>query len=270
MPGDFAVRGGIIDVYLPGEHEESADQVGLTARIDFFGDQIESIKQFDLDSLGSRQAAAVAAPDRPQGQAPRHRRVGQPVQLPAGGDGRRPLGAAGNRRAGQELPRPAAGGEGHLPAAGGPAERRAVHPAGAEPVRPGRDGDAEPRRRQGGAARPAADPVAAAVRDRGEEGDRRAGGAGRDARRHGLLRERRRGQAVLRAGRAGAAGAVQEAASAGRVSAPRVRVGRVATTASPGRRESGSEGGENRGRRRRSALTLASPATGYAASPQRP
>ena len=53
IPGDFAVRGGILDIYLPGEHEESAEQVGLTARIDFFGDQVESIKRFDLDSLGS-------------------------------------------------------------------------------------------------------------------------------------------------------------------------------------------------------------------------
>ena len=45
VPGDFAVRGGIIDVYLPGDFDtESGDQVGLTVRIDFFGDQIESIK----------------------------------------------------------------------------------------------------------------------------------------------------------------------------------------------------------------------------------
>src|SRR5439155_1303511 len=41
VPGDFAVRGGIIDVYLPGDYDVSGDQVGLTARIDFFGDQIE-------------------------------------------------------------------------------------------------------------------------------------------------------------------------------------------------------------------------------------
>ncbi|QOV91139.1 transcription-repair coupling factor [Humisphaera borealis] len=54
IPGDFAVRGGIIDVYLPGEHPESIEQVGLCARFDFFGDQIESIKTFDLDSLGSK------------------------------------------------------------------------------------------------------------------------------------------------------------------------------------------------------------------------
>src|SRR5438477_8881448 len=56
VPGDFAVRGGIIDIYLPGEHEESGDQVGLTVRVDFFGDTVESIKHFDLDSLGSKQS----------------------------------------------------------------------------------------------------------------------------------------------------------------------------------------------------------------------
>ena len=54
VPGDFAVRGGIIDVYLPGEHAQSGDQVGLTVRIDFFGDSVESIKVFDLNSLGSK------------------------------------------------------------------------------------------------------------------------------------------------------------------------------------------------------------------------
>jgi transcription-repair coupling factor (superfamily II helicase) len=54
VPGDFAVRGGIIDIYLPGEYEQSGDEVGLTVRVDFFGDQIESIKRFDLDTLGSQ------------------------------------------------------------------------------------------------------------------------------------------------------------------------------------------------------------------------
>ncbi|HEX4793170.1 MAG TPA: transcription-repair coupling factor [Humisphaera sp.] len=53
VPGDFAVRGGIIDVYLPGEFEMAGEQVGLTARLDFFGDQLESIKRFDLDTMGS-------------------------------------------------------------------------------------------------------------------------------------------------------------------------------------------------------------------------
>src|SRR2546429_2609044 len=53
VPGDFAVRGGIVDIYLPGDFEQEADQIGLAVRIDFFGDQIESIKKFDLDKLGS-------------------------------------------------------------------------------------------------------------------------------------------------------------------------------------------------------------------------
>ena len=53
VPGDFAVRGGIIDVYIPGEFPESGELVGLTVRLDFFDDQVESIKRFDLDTLGS-------------------------------------------------------------------------------------------------------------------------------------------------------------------------------------------------------------------------
>src|SRR5207253_1327004 len=53
VPGDFAVRGGIIDIYLPGDFEQESEQVGITVRIDFFGDEIESIKTFDLDTLGS-------------------------------------------------------------------------------------------------------------------------------------------------------------------------------------------------------------------------
>jgi transcription-repair coupling factor (superfamily II helicase) len=56
VPGDFAVRGGIVDVYIPGEFEEAPDQVGLTVRIDFFGDEVESIKTFNIDSLGSGKA----------------------------------------------------------------------------------------------------------------------------------------------------------------------------------------------------------------------
>lgn len=53
VPGDFAVRGGIIDVYLPGEHPQSQELVGLTVRLDFFDDELESIRTFDLDTLGS-------------------------------------------------------------------------------------------------------------------------------------------------------------------------------------------------------------------------
>ncbi|MDI9408467.1 MAG: transcription-repair coupling factor [Candidatus Pacebacteria bacterium] len=45
--GEFAVRGGLIDVFPP-----SLDQ---PVRIDFFGDQIESIKQFDTGTQLSQQ-----------------------------------------------------------------------------------------------------------------------------------------------------------------------------------------------------------------------
>jgi transcription-repair coupling factor (superfamily II helicase) len=53
VPGDFAVRGGIVDTYLPGIFEQAGEQLGLSVRIDFFDDQIESIRRFDVDSLGS-------------------------------------------------------------------------------------------------------------------------------------------------------------------------------------------------------------------------
>ena len=57
VPGDFAVRGGIIDVYLPGKFETADSsglrQIGMPVRIDFFGDQIETIKRFNIDTLGS-------------------------------------------------------------------------------------------------------------------------------------------------------------------------------------------------------------------------
>ncbi|MFO0994771.1 MAG: transcription-repair coupling factor [Hyphomicrobiales bacterium] len=44
-PGDFAVRGGIIDVYPPG--------VAEPVRLDFFGDALESIRSFDPQSQRS-------------------------------------------------------------------------------------------------------------------------------------------------------------------------------------------------------------------------
>ena len=45
QPGEFAVRGGIVDLYPPG--------VELPVRLDFFGDQIESIHEIDPQTLGS-------------------------------------------------------------------------------------------------------------------------------------------------------------------------------------------------------------------------
>ena len=44
-PGDFAVRGGIVDLYPPGAAQP--------VRLDFFGDTLESIRTFDPDSQRS-------------------------------------------------------------------------------------------------------------------------------------------------------------------------------------------------------------------------
>src|ERR1043166_5431738 len=41
-PGDYAVRGGIIDLYAPGMDEP--------VRLDFFGDTLESIRSFDPET----------------------------------------------------------------------------------------------------------------------------------------------------------------------------------------------------------------------------
>ena len=52
MVGQYAVRGGILDVYSP----ESARPV----RVEFFGDQVESLRQFDIDSQRSVMAVEEA------------------------------------------------------------------------------------------------------------------------------------------------------------------------------------------------------------------
>lgn len=62
QPGDFATRGGIIDIYPPAGSMEtvlgqtSSDetgQAGSPIRLDYFGDQIESICRIDPDTMGS-------------------------------------------------------------------------------------------------------------------------------------------------------------------------------------------------------------------------
>ena len=51
-PGDYAVRGGVIDVYPPGAAEP--------VRLDFFGDTLESIRGFDAETQRStRQVASI-------------------------------------------------------------------------------------------------------------------------------------------------------------------------------------------------------------------
>ncbi len=46
-PGDFALRGEILDIYPPGETEPY--------RVDFFGEQIESIRRFEVSTQRSEQ-----------------------------------------------------------------------------------------------------------------------------------------------------------------------------------------------------------------------
>ncbi|MEX1017717.1 MAG: transcription-repair coupling factor [Phycisphaeraceae bacterium] len=58
QPGDFASRGGILDIYPPAGSVSgsggSRDAVG-PIRLDFFGDEIESIHLIDPDTMGSKQ-----------------------------------------------------------------------------------------------------------------------------------------------------------------------------------------------------------------------
>jgi len=61
LPGQFARRGGIVDIYaplvrekmLPGGEPEGPSQNGEAVRVEFFGDTVESIRQIDLDTLRS-------------------------------------------------------------------------------------------------------------------------------------------------------------------------------------------------------------------------
>lgn len=71
MPGQFAHRGGIVDIFSPVA-SFSADDTGgrepsepSPVRVEFFGDQIESIRRIDLDTQRSSQAirqVTVVAP----------------------------------------------------------------------------------------------------------------------------------------------------------------------------------------------------------------
>ncbi len=51
-PGQFSVRGGIVDVFPP--------EVDWPFRLEFFGDRIDSLREFDPNTQRSRQAAPVA------------------------------------------------------------------------------------------------------------------------------------------------------------------------------------------------------------------
>ena len=63
MPGEYALRGGILDVYPP-----EADR---PLRIELFGDEVESIRKFDpatQRSSGIRRRSGAAAADRDSGR----------------------------------------------------------------------------------------------------------------------------------------------------------------------------------------------------------
>jgi len=61
LPGQFARRGGIVDIYaplvneqvLPGGEPGGPSQGAEAVRVEFFGDIVESIRQIDLDTLRS-------------------------------------------------------------------------------------------------------------------------------------------------------------------------------------------------------------------------
>jgi len=62
LPGQFARRGGIVDIYAPliqckrpaGQRQDLPIDGAAPVRIEFFGDLIESIREIDLDTLRSR------------------------------------------------------------------------------------------------------------------------------------------------------------------------------------------------------------------------
>jgi transcription-repair coupling factor (superfamily II helicase) len=63
QPGDFASRGGILDIYPPAGSTTNAhgeDQPLGPIRLDYFGDQIESIHRINPDTMGSAEQIIYA------------------------------------------------------------------------------------------------------------------------------------------------------------------------------------------------------------------
>ncbi len=61
LPGQFARRGGIVDIYAPmtlktkDSRPKTQDQGSVAVRVEFFGDTIESIREINLDTQRSSQ-----------------------------------------------------------------------------------------------------------------------------------------------------------------------------------------------------------------------
>ena len=58
-PGDFATRGGIIDIYPPTALDQAAGQRAGPIRIDYFGDTVESVRRLDPDTMRSAEPVPV-------------------------------------------------------------------------------------------------------------------------------------------------------------------------------------------------------------------
>ena len=68
--GEYAVRGGILDLFAPG--------MAAPVRLDFFGDTLETIRSFDPETQRTTERAARARP-RAHGGIPAHDRHHPPV-----------------------------------------------------------------------------------------------------------------------------------------------------------------------------------------------
>ena len=100
-PGEFAVRGGILDLFPPGRSSP--------IRLDFFGDTIESIKAFDAETQRTtkpvRKLVLMPVSEVAFGEAPTALFPPRYVELFGGATGDDPLYeavSAGQRHPGQE------------------------------------------------------------------------------------------------------------------------------------------------------------------------
>ncbi len=100
-PGEYAVRGGILDLFPPGRLNP--------VRLDFFGDTIESIKAFDADTQRTtrpvRKLVLMPVSEVAFGEAAVHRFRTRYVELFGGATGDDPLYeavSAGRRHPGEE------------------------------------------------------------------------------------------------------------------------------------------------------------------------
>ncbi len=75
-PGDFAIRGGILDVFAQG-----GGRIGGPIRLDFFGDEIERICEIDLDTMGSDRVIERAEIVQVRVDAVQHERNVCPLEI---------------------------------------------------------------------------------------------------------------------------------------------------------------------------------------------